>query len=1490
MGSKESCISEGFRLSPQQRHAWRLHREHREAEFGVQCMVEMHGPIDVNRIDKAIALLRSNHEILRTTFRFLEGTAVPVQAINESATGLDEMIDLLCCEDGSQQLARLQLMAQEHRRQLREPDHAPVFRFALAALQQNMNVLLITASALCADANSLTNLVREIQTAYAEDSLGEREILQYADLSEWQNQLLENADTADQSPYWKSPEFSDLSFPQLPFELRESNASEFQCNAVAHTIRPEAATALNAIAERSELPLEAVLLTAWEIILCRFSGKERFLVGVAMDGRVQAELVGAIGRFVKFLPLSVHIAGNPRFGEVLEKTHASLKIARYDQLLFEGNSFGIPNSSKPRYLFPVVFSSWEQQPFEIVGQMRWVIKSMVERLEPFELSLTTVTTSQTLRIEFAWAVSVFTQTDIELLANSYIALLDEIAEDSDRRVSDFNMTPAGTATVLLTAPVEEAVPWTTIQDLIQSQARRVPEQLAVVCEDEQITYAELCRRASVLANRLEMAGVSADSVVALVSARSVDFIVGILAALKANAAWLPIEPDTPAERVEFMIGQAQAVAVLTQRDLARSADYGTLPVIYLDEHQGTSVVGVTQSRRAVHPHQLAYVIFTSGSTGQPKGVAIEHRQIAAYVRGLAARVNLCDSAHFALVSTLAADLGHTVVFASLTSGGCLHIIPAWRALDPDALVQYFLLHSIDFVKIVPAHLEAICRSLPESARLPWRYLFVGGELLTWSLVQFVQGFAPDCTVLNHYGPTETTVGVFCGPADPESDCFRGESVPIGRPLGNTSGYLLNEQLQPVSPWMPGDLYIGGDFVGRGYVGRGDLTADRFIPDPFHFAPGSRMYRTGDRARYRSDGLIEFLGRRDGQIKIRGYRVEIGEVETVLRCHPDVRNVAVVVADDPSSGKHLVAWVAVGAAKVKAEDLRSFVERSLPHYMVPRAFVCVDHLKLTPNGKVDRQALPAVTALIGTAEFRPAIDDVEENLVAVWRTVLGAERIGVEDNYFSLGGDSLRVIQLVHEARRYGITISATDVLRYQTIRGLRTALRARGREELFPSGIPPLALRPSATIRSIPANVEYAYPVSGIQTFVLGKYLQNLGSQGIYHIQSWMQLHDDSFSLAALEKAFEAVVNRHPALRTLFDLDSSPAMQWVCRDLNWKVKTQDISHLSSSAQHDHVSDALRADRANLFNCRNHETPLFRVMVFIRSVKEFDLVFSCHHAIMDGWGHRVVENQLVEAYLSIKSGTKLDLGTPDTTYREFVAFQDAVQQSNKATAFWKNYLAGVEAPAVISSAPLGPAPDYPWVSRRLEPKQADALDCAARGHSVSMQALMLSGWMETLRVWSGEERVSVGVVVNGRSEHFTDPLSAVGLFWNIVPVVSRRSRPLLQQAAEVQRDLIEMEPYSAYPLPRLLADQRQDSLFSSAFRYLNFWNAKEIRRESGLRLLGYMGYDCYSFPLTCTAVIYPNKGGGYLEIQYDWSAISKDEAEAMLNRYVALVSG
>lgn len=1477
----------GFRLSPQQARFWNLRTIHPGFEFGVQGIVRIKGNVMAERLYEAIKRVIGRYEILRTKFAALDGTSVPVQMVNATADVPFEMFD----RRGKTHLLTSNCsgrLVPEQWSRMRNVSATTPLSFALELLP-DLSFLVVSAAGLCADSHTLLHLVRQIEAAYSGSGPMEDPVIQYADFAEWQNQILEST-RGDADPYWEGIQFQDLRFPRLPFERRRFESAGRSVDALSRDISSASVQAINAFAQRLGTPLTTVLLAAFQTALHRFSSQDRFLIGVTLDGRVQADLIGVMGPLAKSMPLSVQIDSNTELGRFIEQLEIDLTVAAYDQDRFDWQLPGEPTPGRPPGIFPVLFSSLDLSGNSERVSSSWDIASVNEQLEPYDLALTAEMKSESLRLHFKWNHSMFATADMELFAGSCAALLDEIAEDCGGRVCDYRMrAESDTAESLSAEPCADEKAFIAVHQLIEEQSRRVPDRTAVVCEGHQLSYEELNRRASILSRRIRETGAGPESVVAIVANRSPDFVIGIVAALKSGAAWLPIEPDVPFERIECMIEQSRAVAILTEMSLSRIVERATVPILHLDWHDDSGDAGSEKLavQHAIDPKQLAYVIFTSGSTGQPKGVAIEHRQIWSYLEGFKTEQQLPDGAHYALVSTFAADLGLTPLLAALTSGGCLHVIQAARASDMEALADYFVRIQVDYVKIAPTHLEALCRAFPGTAKPSWRVLVIGGEPLTWELMAEVRKLVPDCVSFNEYGPTETCVGVVSGVADISAEVFQCAEVSIGRPRSGVSVHLLDRNLDPVPAWVSGELFIGGETVGRGYIFRSDLTAERFFPDPLGSVPGARMYRTGDLALRRSDGMVNFQRRCDRQVKVRGYRVELGEVEAALCRHPEVQSAFAAVIDDGASHKQLAAWAAIGSAKLTSRELTHFLELSLPRYMIPVHIVCVDQLKLTPNGKIDQRALVTTHLKRSSACVHGPVDEIEENLLAVWTRVLGLEDVNVEDNYFSLGGDSLRVIQLVHEARRYGISIVATDVLRYQTIRKLRAAMQTNFHQELFPDGVPVLAT-PGGIKNELPADIVDSYPATAMQSFVLEKYAQNKGSQGVFHIQDCFRIQDRGFSISALEAAFRAVIERHPALRTVFHTEGARTMQWVRRSLNWKLRVEDISHLASDEQDAYVLQTLRNDRSTLFNALDESASLFRVAVLVRSGNDFNLIFSCHHAIMDGWGHRVLLNQLADAYGRIKAGAEVNLGAPDSACRELAVFLEQVRQSSRAAEFWRGYLAGLEMCEAEASQDPGAFSDGAVIQHELDPQIFSILVQLARESALSLHALLLSAWIEAIRRCSEQECMVTGIVVNGRTEHLTDPLSAVGLFWNIVPIVSRSRRPIIEQAAKIQKDLIDIQPYSGYPLSGIIAGHGAHGLFTSTFRYINFWNTRKSEETTELQVLGGQGHDLYPFPLNCSAALNSPETGGYLTLEYLPHLVSTDHAKAVFDEYIALL--
>ena len=579
------------------------------------------------------------------------------------------------------------------------------------------------------------------------------------------------------------------------------------------------------------------------------------------------------------------------------------------------------------------------------------------------------------------------------------------------------------------------VPVNCLHQLIEAQARRTPDRPALAFEGARLTYAELERRASGLARHLRALGAGPEVRVGLFIERSLEMVVGILAILKAGAAYVPMDTAYPRERLDFMLSDCGARLVLTHGSLLARLPSTCAPTVRVDELDWSPEPGEAAAA-AVKPENLAYVIYTSGSTGRPKGVAIEHRNIVSYVLGVAERLRLEPGMSHATVSTIAADLGNTVIFPALATGGCLHVVSQARAESQALLAEYFRREAIDVLKIVPSHLMALHGGKAPPAVMPRRCLVLGGEPSRLAWIERLRAAAPHCEIFNHYGPTETTVGVLTYRVEGELPRTQSGTLPLGRPLAGSTLHLLDEAGRSVGAGEKGELCIGGRGVARGYLNRADLTAGRFVADPFSAEAGARLYRTGDLARMLPDGNIEFCGRVDHQVKVHGYRVELGEIEAALRALDGVGDAVVLAREDASGDRQLVACV-VGDAAPAA--LREGLRQRLPPYMVPAVFARMARLPLNANGKVDRQALAALRLesappTVASAAPRTA---TEKTLAALWAELLGVESVSLDDDVFDLGAHSLMAMKALTRIRdAFEVDLALRNLFEHPTVGGL----------------------------------------------------------------------------------------------------------------------------------------------------------------------------------------------------------------------------------------------------------------------------------------------------------------------------------------------------------------------------------------------------------------------------------------------------------------------
>jgi amino acid adenylation domain-containing protein/natural product biosynthesis luciferase-like monooxygenase protein len=1044
-------------LSFAQQRLWFLDRlEPGGSTFNIPIALRIEGALDVRALEHAFQEVVRRHEALRTVFIDLpEGPAQVVLSGVEPRLTVEDL-RVLPVDVREQEARRLEV--DEARRPF-DLSTGPLLRATLLRVHDAEYLLLLTMHHITSDGWSMGVLVREVVSLYAAHVHGRpaplpKLTVQYADYAAWQREWLKGDVLDAQLGYWRQQLEGAPAVLELPTDHPRPAVRTYRGATHTSTLSQALAEKLEALARREGATLFMVLMAGFQSLLHRYTGQTDVVVGTDVANRNRAETEPLIGFFINQLVLRLRLEGNPAFRQVLEQTkRVAVDAYAYQDLPFEEvvRALNPERSMAHAPVFQVKFVL-QNMPLKAPELPGLKLRFGESHAASSKLDLTVLAspTPQGLVCSWMYSTDLFEPSTVERLARHFQRVLEAVvAEEGRQRLSELPLLTEAERRTVLVEWNDTAAPYARrcIHELISEQAAKVPDAVAVVAGDERLTYGELERRANQLAHWLKALGVEPETRVGLFVERRAHALVGLLGILKAGGAYVPIDPAYAhmSERVRHVLKDAKVQVIVTEEALANELPSQGEFLVSLDAEDGLLESQPEEAPDSgVVPGNAAYIIYTSGSTGQPKGVCIEHGQLACYVAGVSRRLELPEGMSFASVSTLAADLGHTALFPTLCAGGTLHLVGMAAASDSARLWAYGRKHGVEGLKIVPTHLEALLAAEDVRELLPRKRLVLGGDRAEWALVERVHALVPECEVFNHYGPTETTVGVLAQRVQRGERVPGTQSVPLGKPLGNVRVYVLDGYGQPVPPGVPGELYVGGQSVGRGYLGRPDGTAERFLPDGFSGEPGARLYRTGDRVRWLEDGRIEFLGRVDHQLKIRGYRVELGEVEAVLSQHPGVGECVVVAREDVPGDRHLVAYAVGRAGKAPEETaLREHLAQRLPDYMVPSAFVVLDAMPLTANGKVDRKALPAPSRKRSEAEYVEPRTQTEQRLAGLWKELLSVPRVGARDDFFDLGGHSLLATQVVARVRSlFECQLAVIDLFEAPTLEALAARIEA----------------------------------------------------------------------------------------------------------------------------------------------------------------------------------------------------------------------------------------------------------------------------------------------------------------------------------------------------------------------------------------------------------------------------------------------------------------
>ncbi|MGD0570133.1 MAG: amino acid adenylation domain-containing protein [Candidatus Sulfotelmatobacter sp.] len=995
------------------------------ATYNMPSALRIRGELSVEVLERTLQELTRRHETLRTRFVAVGGQ--PQQVIEDEVKVELPVLDLTWILGEEKREAEAMRLALEEAKRPFDLQQTPLFRAKLLRLGGLNHVLLFTMHHIISDAWSIGVLVGEVSVLYGAFSAGRPSPLpelpiQYADYSMWQRECLESGVLERQLAYW-TKQLAGSSLLKLPTD-RPRPATQSQKGAICHfVIAADLTQKLKQLAEQQGATLFMVLLAAFQTLLHRYSGQDDIAVGTPIAGRSNSAAEKLIGFFVNTLVLRADLSGAPNFTELLRRTkEVTLGAYAHQDVPFEKLVEVLsPERDMSRApLFQVMLVMWNTPWSELeLGGAKLQPLSVERGISRFDLSMTldvgTGQGQEGLRGSLEYSTDLFEAATITRMIDHYSLLLRSIISDSHAPIHSLEILSPEERHILIEDfnATTASIPEKTVTRLFEEQVDRTPNATAVQCGEDSLSYIELNHRANQLARRLRELGVGPETRVGLMVERSLEMVVGLLGILKAGGAYVPLDTDYPAERLAFMLEDTEAPLILTQSHVRARVPESKARVLELDaDWAEIAIQSMENIASASEPQNAAYVIYTSGSTGWPKGVVVTQRGLSNHMQWMQTAYVLTPADRVLQKTAFSFDASVWEFFWPLLVGARLIMAPPGAHRDPALLIQEIVRQEVTILQVVPSFLWALaaegelrnCKTLSR--------IFAGGEVLTNDLVLAVTGQV-SVAVTNLYGPTEATVDATAWDWQ-RHNIDETRAVPIGRPIANTQAYVLDLHMQPVPIGVEGELYLGGAGQARGYLNRPGLTAEKFVPNPFSRAGGERLYRTGDLVQYQADGSLEFLGRLDNQVKIRGYRIELGEIEVALLDHPGVARAAVLAREDQPGDKRLVAYVVGRGEAEKLEDghLRSYLQQRVPEYMVPRAYVQLESLPLTANGKLDHKALPAPEGdAYGVLGYEAPVGEIETALAAIWAELLKVERVGRHDNFFALGGHSLLDIQM-----------------------------------------------------------------------------------------------------------------------------------------------------------------------------------------------------------------------------------------------------------------------------------------------------------------------------------------------------------------------------------------------------------------------------------------------------------------------------------------------
>ena len=1349
-----------FPASFAQQRMWFLDQlEPGNSFYNIPTAMRIEGPLNVAAIGRSLNEMVRRHESLRTSFATVDGN--PAQVISKDGSLQVRVIALHDRPEAEREAEAMRLILSEAQQPFNLAE-GPLLRALLLRLYEDEHIFLLTMHHIITDGWSLALLFEEMGALYDAFSKGKPSplaelSLQYVDYSEWQREWIQGDVLEEQLGYWKQQMAGAPALLGLPTDRPRPPVQTFRGACQFMKIPDGVTEGLKSLSRQQGATLFMTLLAAFKTLLYRHMGQPDIVVGTPIANRNRAEVEGQIGLFANTLVLRTDLSGNPTFRELLGRVrevalgayaHQDLPFEKLVEEMQPGRSL----SHSP--LFQVSFALEDNpNPYPKFSGLTVSRMEVLRETSKFDLTLFMFEKAEGLSCKFEYNTDLFDGATITRMMGHFQILLQGIAAHPQQSLSELPLVTEAERHQLLMEwnDTETEYPRDPcIHQLFEAQAERTPDAVAVVFEQEQLTYGELDRRANQLAHHLRALGVGPEALVGICMERSVEMVVGLVGILKAGGAYVPLDPSYPKQRLAFMLENAEVRVLLTLERFVDSLPEDKAGLVRLDSdwHEVAKCSGQNLPGE-VKADNLAYVIYTSGSTGTPKGVQVPHRGLMNLVTWHQRTYDVAESDRATLIAAPGFDASVWELWPYLAAGASVSIVDETARGNVIKLVEWLRKNRVT-ISFLPTPMAEAVLAEPGVRELKLKALLTGGDRLHGGA-----GEASSLRLVNHYGPTENTVVTTS--AEVAAGTEKGIMPPIGTPIANTQVYALDRHLRLAPVGVAGELCITGESLARGYLREPELTAEKFVPNPFGENPGSRLYRTGDLARRLPDGKIEYMGRNDYQVKIRGFRIELGEIEATLEQHRAVRQAIVEAREDISGQNRLVAYVVVAHKQPHtAGELRSFLDERLPEYMIPPTFVLLDELPLTPNGKIDRRALPSLDKARTDPDAAPiaARTPVEKALAEIWAGVLGLGEVGVCDNFFELGGDSILSSQIISRANQRGLRLTPKQIFRHQTIAELAVVAGT------------------SAMIEAEQGIVIGTVPLTPIQHWF---FEQNMPDP--HHFNQAMMLEarraiDPSY----LERAVKHLLSHHDALRLRYLSGKSGWQQTNAvpgEDVPFSLV--DLSGRPAAEQQAEIEH----EAARLQTSLNlEEGQLVRVALFHLGAQKNDrLLIVIHHLAVDGVSWRILLEDLQAAYASLEQGGAVNLPRKTTSfkqwaerlgrYRQSQAFEQELEywlndERGSITRLPKDYSGGVT--TVASSG---------TVSVSLSEQETRALlQQVPAAYGTQINDALLAALARAFARWTGQARLLVDLEGHGREEIIegVDLSRTVGWFTAVFPMV------------------------------------------------------------------------------------------------------------------------